>query len=48
MVLGVSYDVNTSQLSKVAGGSGGFEISLSFTGRKKPKDQPYEFVCPRL
>ena len=33
MVLGISYDVNTSELGNMAHGSISFEISLSFTGR---------------
>lgn len=48
MVLGVSYDVNTSDLSKVAGSANSFEISLTFTGRKGVKTDAVPFVCPRL
>ncbi|MEP7163152.1 MAG: PorP/SprF family type IX secretion system membrane protein [Ferruginibacter sp.] len=48
IVLGVSYDVNTSTLGKVVKGSNSFEISLSFTGRKHVKTPEIEFVCPRL
>ena len=48
MVLGVSYDVNTSDLGKMANGSNSFEISLSFTGRKSVKTPEVDFVCPRL
>src|SRR5688572_25194789 len=48
MVLGVSYDVNTSDLGKMANGSNSFEISLSFTGRKSIKTPEVDFVCPRL
>lgn len=47
-VLGLSYDVTTSQLAKVAGSTQGFELSISYTGktRKKLGEQP--FVCPRM
>jgi type IX secretion system PorP/SprF family membrane protein len=48
MVLGASYDVNTSDLGKLANGSNSFEISLSFIGRKATKTPEVEFVCPRL
>jgi type IX secretion system PorP/SprF family membrane protein len=48
LVLGVSYDVNTSDLGKLAHGSNSFEISLSFIGRKSVKTPEVEFVCPRL
>jgi type IX secretion system PorP/SprF family membrane protein len=48
MVLGLSYDVNTSQLGKMAHGSNSFELSLSVTGRKKIKTPEEHFVCPRL
>ncbi|HWK01990.1 MAG TPA: PorP/SprF family type IX secretion system membrane protein [Puia sp.] len=48
MVLGASYDVNTSQLGKMVHGSNAFEISLSFTGKKTSKTPQVEFVCPRL
>ncbi|MFL9483951.1 PorP/SprF family type IX secretion system membrane protein [Chitinophagaceae bacterium LWZ2-11] len=47
-VLGLSYDVTTSDLSKMTRGANSFEISLSFTGRKKVKTPSVEFVCPRL
>lgn len=48
MVLGASYDVNTSDLGKMANGSNSFEISLSFIGRRAAKTPEVEFVCPRL
>ena len=38
MVLGVSYDVNTSDLGKFVKGSNSFEVSLSFVGKKKVKN----------
>jgi type IX secretion system PorP/SprF family membrane protein len=48
IVLGVSYDINTSDLGRVVKGSNSFEISLSFTGKKNIKTPEVEFVCPRL
>lgn len=48
MVLGASYDINSSDLGKMANGSNSFEISLSFIGRKATKTPEIEFVCPRL
>lgn len=46
--LGVSYDLTTSDLSRMQKGSNSFEISLSFIGRKKTQTPETEFVCPRL
>ncbi|MBV8253026.1 MAG: PorP/SprF family type IX secretion system membrane protein [Chitinophaga sp.] len=48
MMLGVSYDINTSDLSKMARGSNSFEVSLTFIGRKKVRTPGVDFVCPRL
>ena len=48
MVIGASYDINTSDLGKMVNGSNSFEISLSFIGRKAAKTPEVEFVCPRL
>ncbi len=47
-VLGLSYDVTASDLSRIAGTTNSFELSLSFTGktRKGLAEQP--FICPRL
>jgi type IX secretion system PorP/SprF family membrane protein len=47
-VLGLSYDVNTSDLSKIAGSANAFEISLSFTGKKRNRAVEQPFICPRL
>jgi type IX secretion system PorP/SprF family membrane protein len=47
-VLGMSYDINTSDLGKVAKGTSSFEITLSFIGRKTAKAPDAEFICPRL
>jgi type IX secretion system PorP/SprF family membrane protein len=46
--LGMSYDITTSDLSKIQKGSNSFEISLSFIGRKKTQTPEVEFICPRL
>lgn len=48
MVLGASYDVNTSDLGKMTRGANAFEISLSFIGRKAARTPEVEFVCPAL
>ena len=47
MVLGASYDINTSDLGKMARGSNSFEISLSYIGRKSAKTPEVDFICPR-
>jgi type IX secretion system PorP/SprF family membrane protein len=47
-VLGLSYDVNTSNLGKAVSGTNSFEISLSYIGRKTYKYKEQHFVCPRL
>lgn len=47
-VLGVTYDVNTSDLGKMARGSNAFELSLSYVIRKRARTPEAEFVCPRL
>jgi type IX secretion system PorP/SprF family membrane protein len=48
VMLGLSYDVNSSDLGKISRGSNSFELSISFIGRKKLKTPAGEFVCPRL
>ena len=48
MMLGASYDINTSDLGKLVNGANSFEISLSIIGRKSTKTPEVEFVCPRL
>lgn len=48
MVVSASYDINTSDLGKMARGANSFEIALTFTGIKKAKTPEVEFVCPRL
>ena len=47
-MISVSYDVNTSDLGKVAGNANNFEISLTLIGRKSVKPDAVPFVCPRL
>lgn len=48
MVLGVSYDINTSDLGRMVNGASSFEISLSFIGRKSIRTPEEHFICPRL
>lgn len=45
-VLGMSYDINTSNLVKASQNRGGLEVSLSFTPHTKPSK--VDFICPRL
>ncbi|RFM35390.1 PorP/SprF family type IX secretion system membrane protein [Chitinophaga silvisoli] len=47
-VLGLSYDVNASNLRRLVNGSNSFEISLSFISRKKKVYGEEYFICPRL
>jgi type IX secretion system PorP/SprF family membrane protein len=47
-VLGLSYDVNASNLRRLASGSNSFELSLSFISRKKRVLSEEYFFCPRL
>lgn len=46
IAFGVSYDFNTSNLSRATGSRGGLEISVSFTSRKGSIGP--NFFCPRL
>lgn len=46
--LGLSYDATTSQLSQIAGSTNAFELSISFTGKKRVKMDAQPFICPRL
>ncbi|RYY41040.1 MAG: type IX secretion system membrane protein PorP/SprF [Chitinophagaceae bacterium] len=46
LMLGASYDVNTSQLGKMAGGANSFELSLTFFGKRN--EEPSYFKCPRF
>jgi type IX secretion system PorP/SprF family membrane protein len=47
-LLSASYDINTSDLGRLAKGTNSFEISLTFIGKKISKTPEVEFVCPRL
>ena len=47
-MLGVSYDVNTSDLGKMVNGANSFEISLTIIGKKKGNMPEENFFCPRL
>lgn len=44
--IGFSYDINMSKLKTASSANGGYELSISFIGRKKITDS--KFVCPRL
>lgn len=46
MVIGASYDFNTSSLNRATSSRGGFELSVSFTSRKGVTGP--NFFCPRL
>lgn len=46
LIIGTSYDVNTSSLNRATNGRGGIELSLSYVFHKRFQEpQP---VCPRL
>lgn len=47
-LLGASYDITTSDLSKAMRGANSFEISLTYIGKKAFKPREEHFVCPRL
>lgn len=47
-VFGLSYDVNVSDLGRAVNGTNSFEISISFTGRRKRTFEAQNFICPRL
>ncbi|GAB4093492.1 PorP/SprF family type IX secretion system membrane protein [Flaviaesturariibacter terrae] len=46
LMIGASYDVNTTPLGKMAGGANSFEISLTFFGKRS--EEPSYFKCPRF
>jgi len=46
-LLGLSYDVNNSELGKAAGGTKSFEISFTWMGRRAGKPLRY-LSCPKL
>jgi type IX secretion system PorP/SprF family membrane protein len=47
-LIGASYDVNTSDLGKMAKGSNSFELSLSYIFKRAEKTPEVKFICPRL
>lgn len=47
-VIGASYDINISDLGKLSKGASSFELTLTYTGRKKTRTPEADFVCPRL
>ena len=46
LTIGLSYDINISQLKTVSSSTGGYELSISFTHQKKIPEA--RFICPRL
>lgn len=46
LTIGFSYDVNISPMKTAAASNGGYELSISFTSKKKITDS--RFICPRL
>jgi type IX secretion system PorP/SprF family membrane protein len=48
LTLGVSYDVNNSDLKKSGTNANSFEISMSYIFRKARKLDDQHFICPRL
>lgn len=46
LTIGFSYDINMSKMKTASSGNGGYELSISFIGRRKITDS--KFVCPRL
>jgi type IX secretion system PorP/SprF family membrane protein len=45
--IGVSYDINNSDLGKAVPGTNSFELSVTWRGRRADK-MPFNFGCPRL
>jgi type IX secretion system PorP/SprF family membrane protein len=48
MMISTSYDINVSDLGKVAKGTNSFEVSLTYIRKRKVETPEGEFVCPRL
>jgi type IX secretion system PorP/SprF family membrane protein len=48
MMISTSYDINISDLGRVARGSNSFEVSLTYIKKRKVQTPEGEFVCPRL
>jgi len=47
-MIGASYDINNSDLGKMAKGSNSFELSLSYIFKRAEKTPEVKFICPRL
>jgi len=48
LTLGLSYDVNTSDLGRLVRGANAFELSLTYIMRRRARTPEVEFVCPTL
>jgi type IX secretion system PorP/SprF family membrane protein len=48
MILGLSYDYNTSGLQGATNRQGGYELSLSYVFKKRVRIETQSQVCPRL
>jgi type IX secretion system PorP/SprF family membrane protein len=46
LIIGTSYDINTSSLNRATSGAGGLELSLSYVFHKRVQEP--EPICPRL
>jgi type IX secretion system PorP/SprF family membrane protein len=46
--VGLSYDVNTSQLNTVSNARGGFELSISYIGFLDRENAKFRMLCPRF
>ena len=46
MVIGLSYDINTSALKAATNSQGGFELSISYVFKKRTKNP--SLICPRF
>jgi len=46
--VGLSYDVNTSQLNTVSYARGGFELSISYIGFLNRENAKFRVLCPRF
>jgi len=48
MTIGVSYDVNVSDLGKAVNGTNSFEVSISWQGGQREGKVKYNMACPRF
>jgi hypothetical protein len=46
--VGLSYDVNTSELNTVSNARGGFELSISYLGFLNRENAKYRTLCPKF